>query len=244
VTLLSVDDVAVTFGGSTALAGLSFDVGFGSLAGLIGPNGAGKTTLFNVVCGLLAPDRGSVVFDGRDLHRLPPHRRTQLGLARTFQQLELFGSLTVLENVKVAGDIRDRWSWRSARRSDTASEARHVLELVGLAAMADVEVSSLPTGQARSVELGRALMTHPQLLLLDEPASGQDDGETEVFGRLLRRLVDDGVTVLLVEHDMSLVMSVCDTVHVLDLGTLSASGSPQQIQRDPSVLAAYLGADR
>ena len=237
---LAVDDVQVRFGGKLALGGVSLAVEPGRVTGLIGPNGAGKTTLFNVVTGLLSATSGRVALDGHDISRLPPHRRAKLGVARTFQRLELFTSLSVRDNVRVAGEIRNGWA--SGPRLNAAAETDRVLALVGLAEVADREVSELPTGQARRVELARALMIHPTVLLLDEPAAGQTEQETIEFGRLVRALAGDGLAVCLVEHDMSLVMNVCETIHVLDMGQLIATGTPDAVRADPAVIEAYLGA--
>ncbi len=236
--LLEARDVTVRFGGKTALNETTVTAAQGRITGLIGPNGAGKTTLFNVVCGLQGANTGRVLLDGRDVTRLPPHKRARRGLARTFQRLELFTSLTVRDNVRVGGDIHGRWS---RTRGDSAAGADDVLALTGLAALADREVSEIPTGQARVVELARALMTRPQVLLLDEPAAGQSDEETEAFGHLLRRLAGDGLAILLVEHDMTLVMDVCETIHVLDYGRMIAVGPPDAVRADPAVVEAYLG---
>ncbi|HKE76017.1 MAG TPA: ABC transporter ATP-binding protein [Acidimicrobiales bacterium] len=231
--------VSVRFGGKAALSGTTVTVERGAITGLIGPNGAGKTTLFNVVCGLLSPQTGEVVLDGRDITHAPPHRRARHGLARTFQRLELFTSLTVRDNIRVGGDIHNRW--RRGRGADVVAETDRVIELCGLGAVADREVSEIPTGPARVVELARALMTHPTALLLDEPAAGQTDAETVAFGHLLRRLAGDGLAICLVEHDMSLVMDVCQTIHVLDYGRTIAVGSPDAVRSDPAVVEAYLG---
>jgi branched-chain amino acid transport system ATP-binding protein len=235
---LEARDISVRFGGKTALNDTTVLVDGGAITGLIGPNGAGKTTLFNVVCGLQEPDSGRVLIDGDDVTRKPPHKRARHGLARTFQRLELFTSLTVRDNVRVGGDIHSRWN---RGRSDTVGETERVLELTGLTAIADREVSEIPTGQARVVELARALMTHPTVLLLDEPAAGQTESETEAFGHLLRRLAADGLAICLVEHDMSLVMDVCESIHVLDYGRTIAVGPPEQVRGDPAVIEAYLG---
>lgn len=230
--------ISVRFGGKAALNDTTVVVEHGAVTGLIGPNGAGKTTLFNVVCGLLAPDSGSVLIDGDDVTRKPPHKRARHGLARTFQRLELFTSLTVRDNIRVGGDIHNRWN---RGRNDSSDEAERIIELTGLGAIADREVSEIPTGQARVVELARALMTKPTVLLLDEPAAGQTEAETVAFGRLLRQLAADGLAICLVEHDMSLVMDVCQAIHVLDYGRTIAVGPPHQVRDDPAVIEAYLG---
>jgi branched-chain amino acid transport system ATP-binding protein len=240
VALLEARDVTVRFGGTAALSNTTVLVEQGAISGLIGPNGAGKTTLFNVVCGLLNPQAGSVVLDGRDITSQPPHRRARHGLARTFQRLELFTSLTVRDNVRVGGDIRNRWGGRLGRR-DAAAEVDRIVELCGLGAIAGREVSEIPTGQARLVELARALMTRPRVLLLDEPAAGQTEAETEAFGRLLRGLAADGLAICLVEHDMTLVMDVCERIQVLDYGRTIAVGPPEHVRADPAVVEAYLG---
>ncbi|QXC61391.1 ABC transporter ATP-binding protein [Aquihabitans sp. G128] len=238
---LEVDDVSIAFGGHTVLAGASLQAEAGQITGLIGPNGAGKTTLFNIITGLLHPSTGRIRIDGQDVTELSLHKRARSGLARTFQQLELFAMLTVRENVRVAIDIRRRWSHE---RGNAAALTDAILERVGLAGVADERVTSLPTGQGRLVELGRALASQPKILLLDEPASGQDDIETERFGHLLQELAADGAAVVLVEHDMALVMEVCHQVHVLDLGHMIATGPPAEVQVDPHVLDAYLGTSR
>lgn len=241
-TLLETREITQRFGGNVALDDVSISVEAGSITGLIGPNGAGKTTLFNAITGLVPPTSGRVFLDGKDISGLAPHKRARRGMARTFQRLELFTSLTVRENIRVAGEIRNGWA--RGKRMNAAAEADRIIELVGLTSVADKDVSDIPTGTARVVELGRALMTHPRILLLDEPASGQTEAETEAFGALLQRLVrDDGLTVLLVEHDMSLVMAVCDHIHVLDFGRIIASGTPEEIRRNQAVLDAYLGAE-
>jgi branched-chain amino acid transport system ATP-binding protein len=239
---LEAHGVTVLFGGNVALNEVTIGAHPGLVTGLIGPNGAGKTTLFNVITGLLPPTAGSVSLHGADIGYLPPHKRARRGMARTFQRLELFTSLTVRENIQVAGEIRNGWDRR--HRMNPAIEAERVIELVGLGPVADRDVSDIPTGTARIVELGRALMTRPQVLLLDEPASGQTEQETEEFGRLLQQLAHtDGLTVLLVEHDMSLVMAVCDFIHVLDFGRIIARGTPAEIRSNQAVLDAYLGVE-
>jgi branched-chain amino acid transport system ATP-binding protein len=248
-SLLGTSALTVDYGGNRALSSVDLDVPERAITGLIGPNGAGKTTLFNAVSGLLTPSAGTVHFDGRDITRLDPHRRARLGIARTFQRLELFTDLTVRDNLRVAGEMRMTWSplgrVRAGRDGGASAVARDVdglVERLGLGAVADVEASEVPTGTARLVELGRALMIRPRLLLLDEPASGQTDDETKAFERVLRDLVDrHGLTVLLIEHDMSLVMGICDHVHVLDFGETIAVGAPDAVRADARVQEAYLG---
>ena len=236
---LEVRDVTVRFGGNVALDQVSISAEPGCITGLIGPNGAGKTTLFNVITGLLGPNSGRVELDGSDVTNLNPTKRARRGLARTFQRLELFSLLTARENIRVAADIRKGWS---RDKSNPAEVVERIIERIGLQAIADERVDSLPTGQCRLVELGRSLATKPKVLLLDEPASGQDETETEQFAALLRELADEGVVVVLVEHDVQLVMSICRTVHVLDFGQIIAVGTPAEIQTNEAVLAAYLGS--
>ncbi len=262
--VLTVSDVAVRFGGVAALREASLTVRAGTVTGLIGPNGAGKTTLFNVVSGLQHPDRGTVRLFGTDITRMKPHRRARLGLARTFQRLELFGTLSAGENVQVGLESSVKWwQWRHVRssfptirnRRADGAEARptgpgstavvtsdRLLDGVGLAGLADRQSSALPTGSARMVELARALALAPKLLLLDEPGSGLDDAESQSLGELLTTLARGGMAVLLVEHDMELVMRICEYIYVLDFGDVIASGTPDEIRTNPLVQAAYLGA--
>jgi branched-chain amino acid transport system ATP-binding protein len=230
---LVLDSIVVRFGGVTAVNGASLRAEPGRVTGLIGPNGAGKTTLFNVVSGMITPNDGTVELDGRDLTRISPHRRARLGVARTFQRLELFGSLSVVDNVRVAAEI--------AGRPEPAAVAGALLERVGIAEHAERIAGDLPTGTARLVEVTRALAIDPCVLLLDEPASGLDEEETVRLGALLRSLAADGRAVLLVEHDMELVMHICDVVYVLDVGDVIASGPPDDVRRDAAVVKAYLG---
>jgi branched-chain amino acid transport system ATP-binding protein len=236
--LLDIDTISVSFGGLLALDRASVEVEEGRVTGLIGPNGAGKTTLFNVITGLQQPTSGRVRLDGADVTRVKRHIRARLGVARTFQRLEPFGSLTARENVLVALEMRRRWA---TERYDAVALADELLERVGIAAVADRKVDSLPTGTARLVELARALGTAPRVLLLDEPSSGLDEDETDALGRLLVELAGSGLGILLVEHDMSFVMGTCAYINVLDFGRIIAEGRPDEIQVDPEVQRAYLG---
>jgi branched-chain amino acid transport system ATP-binding protein len=243
---LEVSNVGVSFGGLVALESVSVSVEAGQITGLIGPNGAGKTTLFDVVTGMRKPNRGgTVVLNGHDLKGVSPYRRSRLGLGRTFQRLELFGTLTVRENIKVAASIGRRRVFSHAQRRDSETVealAQRLIESVNLGSVADQRADTVSTGMGRLVELARALAVSPSVLLLDEPASGQNAEETEAFASVLRRLATDGLAILLVEHDMNLVMGVCDRVYVLVQGTILTMGSPSEIQRDPAVGEAYLGS--
>jgi branched-chain amino acid transport system ATP-binding protein len=237
---LDVRNVTVKFGGNIALQDVSLAAEAGQVTGLIGPNGAGKTTLFNVITGLQAPTGGVVRLDDRDITSLAPFKRARSGLARTFQRLELFTLLSVRANVRVAADLHRSHSRDSSLDPDKVTD--EILERLGLAAFAERRVDELPTGQARLVEIGRALATRPKVLLLDEPASGQDETETNVLADLLAELAGEGMAVLLVEHDVQLVMRSCQQVHVLDFGAILATGTPDEVRNNPAVLTAYLGA--
>ncbi|HVM40700.1 MAG TPA: ABC transporter ATP-binding protein [Acidimicrobiia bacterium] len=237
--LLQVDEATVSFGGIHALRGATLQAEPGMVTGLIGPNGAGKTTLFNVVTGLQAPTSGRIRMDGDDVTDVKPHKRARLGLARTFQRLEVFGSLTARENVLVSAEIRR--SWGGDDGSDPEETADELIDLVGITDLAHERVDALPTGPARLVELARALAARPRMLLLDEPGSGLNEEETEAFGSLLLRLTQEGLGILLVEHDVELVMRVCEQIFVLDYGQIIATGTPKDIQKNEAVRAAYLG---
>ncbi len=238
-TLLDIQQVSVRFGGLHALSDVTIDVEPGMVTGLIGPNGAGKTTLFNVITGLQPPSGGRVVFDGNDISDLKPHKRARVGMARTFQRLEAFGSLSVRDNVLVAAEMRQGWSREKFSPSNVADE---LLERIKLDVVRDARVDTLPTGTARLVELARALAAKPRLLLLDEPSSGLNEEETDEMSALLLDLVNDGLAVLLVEHDMPFVMDTCARIHVLDFGRIIATGTPESIQASDVVRAAYLGS--
>jgi branched-chain amino acid transport system ATP-binding protein len=239
--LLELDEVTVRFGGLTALFGASLTAEPGQVTGLIGPNGAGKTTMFNVISGLQKPTSGRAQFADQDVSAKKPHERSRLGMARTFQRLEIFGSLSARQNILVAAEARKRWSKDSINCREVTEEC---LERVGLMAAAEERVDSMPTGHARLVEIGRALALGPRLLLLDEPSSGLGEGrESEFLAELLVRLADGGLAILLVEHDVEMVMSVCKKIFVLDFGRMIASGTPEEIQKNEAVQAAYLGAE-
>jgi ABC-type branched-subunit amino acid transport system ATPase component len=254
--LLSIEGLTKRFGGVTAVNGVSFKVQPGSMHGLIGPNGSGKTTNFNLISGVYRPDEGQVRFEGHSISGVPAHRITRLGIARTFQNLRLFKTMSVLENVLVGlgGSSRGRgttlpWDpylrpWRErAAEAHMRAEAMGLLSQFQLTDLADVPATSLPYGKQRRVEIARALGTRPRLLLLDEPAAGLNAEETRELAETLTRLVASGLTILMIEHDMQLVMGICQQVTVLDQGKLIADGTPDEVRTNEHVLAAYLGKE-
>jgi branched-chain amino acid transport system ATP-binding protein len=248
--LLSATNIAKHFGGIRALKDVSLTINAGEIYGLIGPNGAGKTTFFNVITGLYQRDGGNIVFDGQALHVESPHEVTKAGIARTFQNIRLFAEMSALENVMVGRHLRSKGSVigavlrTSAVRAEEATikaKATELLAYVGIAGKADVRAASLSYGDQRRLEIARALATEPKLLALDEPAAGMNATETEALRTLIEKVRADGTTVLLIEHDVKLIMGLCDRVAVLDYGEKIAEDVPSVVQKDPRVVSAYLG---
>ncbi|HET6461148.1 MAG TPA: ABC transporter ATP-binding protein [Syntrophales bacterium] len=248
--MLKIKGITKQFGGLTALQGVSFSIAAGEITGIIGPNGAGKTTLFNIVTGIYDPTCGKVYYAGTDITGFPPEKLAGLGMVRTFQGIELFAQMTVLENVMVGLHTKSRSGiFASALKLPAhLREERYIreraiswLEFAGIAELAHVQAANLPFGKGRLLEIARALAIEPQIILLDEPAAGLNSKETSDLSALIRRIKDSGITVALVEHDMELVMEICSRIVVLNLGHKLAEGTPRQIQEDEQVITAYLG---
>jgi branched-chain amino acid transport system ATP-binding protein len=247
-SLLEVDDLTVRYGGLAALSEARLRVEPGSLVGLIGPNGAGKTTMIDCLAGFTPATSGRVIFDGHDVTSLSAHRRTRLGMIRTFQSLELFDDLSVRENCRVAAADARWWDpiadvVRPGRNAVDGGFLDDTLASLGLTEFSELHPSELSHGHRKLVGIARALVRKPDLLLLDEPAAGLDSGESGVLGRQLRSRVDDGASILLIDHDMELVLGICDRVYVLDFGRVIAEGTPDEIRANPAVVAAYLGEE-
>jgi len=250
--MLELAGIGKRFGGLTALEGISFKVAKGSITGIIGPNGAGKTTLFNVATGIYPPSQGAMLLEGKDISALPPERRARLGLVRTFQNIELFGKMTVLENVMVGLHTQSssglfacafRMPWQMSEERRIRDKAKEWLAFAGISELEEVEAGTLSFGKGRLLEIARAMALEPKLLLMDEPAAGLNSRETAELAELIKRIRDLGVTVALVEHDMDLVMDICDALVVLNLGTMLAEGTPREIQDNQAVVTAYLGEE-
>jgi branched-chain amino acid transport system ATP-binding protein len=249
-TMLTIDRLGKSFGGLQAVDEVSFSLAPGAIKAVIGPNGAGKTTLFNLIAGMLAPTSGAIRFRDKAIHGLPPHRVAELGIARTFQNIKMFSGMSALENVMVGRHVRSAGGFLSAmlrtpgeRREERAirDKSLELLDFMGIADCADIPATNLDFGRQRAVELARALAMEPTLLLLDEPAAGLNIYETAELGRLISRIRDLGITILLVEHDMSLVMDISDEIVVLSFGRKIAEDVPKVIQHHPEVVKVYLG---
>ncbi len=248
--MLELNGITQIFGGVTALKDVSFRISEKDITGVIGPNGAGKTTLFNIVTGIYKQTSGKVIFDGKDISGLPAERLAALGMVRTFQNIELFGKMTVLENVMVGLHSRSnsglfacsfKMPWAIREELTIRNEALEWLKFVGIEELADIEAGNLPFGRGRMLEIARAMACKPSLILMDEPAAGLNSKETLGLAGLIRKIRDLGVTVVLVEHDMELVMDICDRIVVLNLGEKLTEGTPREIQENREVIAAYLG---
>ena len=250
--LLRTDNITQRFGGLTAVSQVSIELHEHEIVGIIGPNGAGKTTFFNVLTGIYTPDEGKVWLDGEDITGKMPHEIAKLGMTRNFQNIRLFGNMTILENIMTGIYCRKKATLLDSilgtkrhrqEEKETEAEALHYLEIVGLADYRYDMATSLPYGQQRKLEIGRALASNPKVLLLDEPAAGMNDQETLDLANFIKELRDMGYSIVLIEHDMRLVMNVCDRIYVLNYGAQIAQGTPDEIKRNPEVIAAYLGEE-
>lgn len=248
--MLEVRDITQRFGGINALQNISFTVEKGDITGVIGPNGAGKTTLFNIITGIYEQTSGQIFLAETDISHVPAEKLAQRGLVRTFQNIELFGSMTVLENVMVGLHTRSfcgiiscmgKMPWHMREERQIRKRAHEWLAFCGISDLADHTAGSLPFGKGRLLEIARAMAVEPRIMLMDEPAAGLNNRETSELAGLIRKIRDTGVTVVLVEHDMELVMDICDRIVVLNLGEKLAEGTPREIQENPAVIAAYLG---
>jgi len=252
-SLLAIEDIGISFGGVHALSGVTMNVRRSEIFAVIGPNGAGKTTLFNIISGLYSPQRGHVRLDGRDITSLPPHRLARLGVSRTFQNLQVFFRMSAIENVMVGRHVHEQRNVLAnmlalpsvhKQNRQTRTAANELLALVGLSQLATKAAGSLPYGALKRLEIARALASEPKILLLDEPAAGCNPVETEEIDAVIKTISRRGVTVVLVEHDMRLVMRISDRIHVLDHGTTLAEGDVATVRTDPAVIAAYLGTHK
>ncbi len=250
--MLEVSNISQVFGGVIALDRVSFTIAKGDITGVIGPNGAGKTTLFNIITGIYTKAGGKVLLEGSDVSGLPPERLARLGLVRTFQNIELFGGMTVHENVMVGMHTKSssgllacalKMPWNIVEERRIRENSMKWLEFTGISDLADVTAGNLPFGKGRLLEIARALAVEPKIILMDEPAAGLNNHETLGLAQLIQRIRDTGITVVLVEHDMELVMDICDRIVVLNLGKKLAEGTPREIQDNHEVIAAYLGED-
>jgi branched-chain amino acid transport system ATP-binding protein len=249
--MLKAENITKTFGGITALEDVSVALTKGEITGIIGPNGAGKTTLFNIITGIYTQTSGRIFLNGGNISNCPPEKLARLGLVRTFQNIELFGQMSVLENVMVGLHTKSRCGiiacafklpWHVKEERAVSNRAMNWLDFCGLKEDAGTVAGNLPFGKGRLLEIARAMALEPQIILMDEPAAGLNNQETVHLADIIRKIRDSGVTVVLVEHDMELIMDICDTIVVLDLGRKLAQGTPREIQENPAVIAAYLGA--